>query len=171
MAEETIFAFEQAQNRSEIAAYLRALSDQLDGDGDVTFTADDQTVTVTVPVQPTFEVEVEREQPEDEGDATESSIELEIEWDENNDELSSMEPADTDDIEDQRLRAADTDTIESYARFQVYKDRAGEWRWRLVHRNGNIIATSGEGYTSRQNAEKGMRSVMKNAPGADIVRE
>ncbi|PSP99579.1 hypothetical protein BRC94_06975 [Halobacteriales archaeon QS_5_70_17] len=57
------------------------------------------------------------------------------------------------------------------ARFEVFRDRAGEWRWRLVHCNGNIIATSGEGYTTRRNAEKGIRSVVANAPGADVDDE
>lgn len=57
---------------------------------------------------------------------------------------------------------------ESQATFEVYQDRADEWRWRLVHRNGNIIADSGEGYSSRQNAEKGVESVKRNAPDADV---
>ena len=59
----------------------------------------------------------------------------------------------------------------SLARFQLFQDRAGEWRWRLVHRNGNIIATSGEGYTRRHNAEKGLRSVVANAPEAEVELE
>ena len=59
----------------------------------------------------------------------------------------------------------------SLARFQLFQDRAGEWRWRLVHRNGNIIATSGEGYTRRHNAEKGLRSVVANAPDAEVELE
>ena len=33
--------------------------------------------------------------------------------------------------------------------FRVYKDAAGEWRWRLVSGNGRIIAVSGEGYRHR----------------------
>jgi uncharacterized protein YegP (UPF0339 family) len=65
----------------------------------------------------------------------------------------------------------DADTLASLARFEVFEDRGGEWRWRLGHRNGNIIATSDEGYTTRQNAEKGMRSVMRNPPAASVQRE
>jgi uncharacterized protein YegP (UPF0339 family) len=65
--------------------------------------------------------------------------------------------------------ARDADVVESRGRFHLYRDRANEWRWRLVHYNGNIIATNGEGYSSRQNAEKGMRSVMKNAPRAETI--
>ena len=60
---------------------------------------------------------------------------------------------------------------ESSATFEVYEDAAERWRWRLVHRNGNIVATGGQGYKSRANAEKGMRSVMRNARDARVVVE
>lgn len=56
----------------------------------------------------------------------------------------------------------------SKATFEIYEDRAGKWRWRLVHNNGNIIADSGEGYASRQKCEQGLGSVKHNAPGATI---
>jgi uncharacterized protein YegP (UPF0339 family) len=58
---------------------------------------------------------------------------------------------------------------DSQATFEVYKDRASEWRWRLVHQNRNIIATSGEGYSSDRTARRGFRSVKRNAPGADVI--
>ncbi|QLH80172.1 HVO_2922 family protein [Halosimplex pelagicum] len=61
--------------------------------------------------------------------------------------------------------------VVSQARFELFRDRADEWRWRLVHRNGNVIASSGEGYTRKHNAEKGMRSVMANASGAEVVED
>ncbi|MCO8244513.1 HVO_2922 family protein [Haladaptatus sp. AB643] len=54
------------------------------------------------------------------------------------------------------------------ATFQVYKDHAGEWRWRLVHRNGNIIADGGEGYSSKRAAKNGIKSVKRNAIGAPM---
>jgi amphi-Trp domain-containing protein len=62
-------------------------------------------------------------------------------------------------------------SAESLSRFELFVDRAGEWRWRLRHRNGNVIATSGEGYTRKHNAKKGARSVMRNAAGAAMVEE
>lgn len=31
----------------------------------------------------------------------------------------------------------------------LFKDRKREWRWRIVSRNGRIVATSGEGYKQR----------------------
>lgn len=52
------------------------------------------------------------------------------------------------------------------ATFELYQDRAGEFRWRLRHQNGNIIADSSEGYSSKANAENGIESVKENAPSA-----
>lgn len=52
--------------------------------------------------------------------------------------------------------------------FEVYLDNADEWRWRLVASNGNIIADSGEGYQSKQGAQRGIESVKKTAPRAEV---
>jgi uncharacterized protein YegP (UPF0339 family) len=60
---------------------------------------------------------------------------------------------------------------ESLARFEVFRDRADEWRWRLRHRNGNVIAAGGEGYTRKHNARKNLRSVIRNAPDAEITED
>jgi uncharacterized protein YegP (UPF0339 family) len=42
-------------------------------------------------------------------------------------------------------------------KLEVYRSltlvRSQRWRWRLIANNGNIIATSGEGYTDRDHAE------------------
>jgi uncharacterized protein YegP (UPF0339 family) len=59
----------------------------------------------------------------------------------------------------------------SDATFELYEDSAGEYRWRLVHDNGNIIADSGEGYASKQKARQGIDSVKDNAPDAAVVEE
>jgi amphi-Trp domain-containing protein len=63
-----------------------------------------------------------------------------------------------------------SEVARSRARFELYRDRADKWRWRLVHHNGNIIADGGGGYTRKANARKGLESVKRNAPGA-LVRE
>lgn len=52
--------------------------------------------------------------------------------------------------------------------FEVYQDRGGEWRWRLVVPNGNIIADSGEGYSSKQGAKRGIESVQRSVPNASV---
>jgi len=57
----------------------------------------------------------------------------------------------------------------SKATFEVYRDDDEQYRWRLVHDNGNIIADGGEGYASAQKCRQGLQSVKDNAPGADVV--
>jgi uncharacterized protein YegP (UPF0339 family) len=54
------------------------------------------------------------------------------------------------------------------AKFEIYKDKSGEFRWRLVHTNGQIIANSGEGYKAKANATNGINSVKENAPSATV---
>lgn len=56
----------------------------------------------------------------------------------------------------------------STATFEVFQDRASEWRWRLVAANGNIIADSGEGYTSKQGVKRGIDSVKRSVEEAEI---
>ncbi|WP_336328388.1 HVO_2922 family protein [Halovenus sp. HT40] len=55
------------------------------------------------------------------------------------------------------------------AAFEIYEDAAEKWRWRLRHRNGRILADSGQGYASRSGAEDGINSVKRNAPNADVT--
>lgn len=59
--------------------------------------------------------------------------------------------------------------VDSKGTFELFRDRGDDWRWRLRHSNGNIIASSGEGYSSKQKAKQGMESVRKNVPGAPVV--
>ena len=56
-------------------------------------------------------------------------------------------------------------------KFEVYTDKAGEYRWRLKATNGRQIASSGEGYTERRACLAGIASVQKNAPDAEILNE
>lgn len=53
-------------------------------------------------------------------------------------------------------------------KFEVWVDKAGEYRFNLKAANGEIIATS-EGYKSRDSCMNGIQSVKKNAPKAKIV--
>ena len=70
-------------------------------------------------------------------------------------------------IERVRGYAPDANVLEiGNAAFEIYDDAGGEWRWRLRHRNGNIVADSGEGYASRSNAVEAVTTVKTNAPGA-----
>lgn len=51
-------------------------------------------------------------------------------------------------------------------RFDVYPDKAGGWRWRLVARNGRIIADSGEAYTRECDAWRAIERLLAIAPKA-----
>jgi uncharacterized protein YegP (UPF0339 family) len=52
--------------------------------------------------------------------------------------------------------------------FEIYKDSAGEYRWRLQDTNNKIIADSGEGYTSKQGCQNGIENVRDCAPNATV---
>ncbi len=69
--------------------------------------------------------------------------------------------------------AIEDQTVEGFAteknpKFEVYADKAGEFRFRLKAGNGQIIATS-EGYKSKSGCMNGIESVKKNAPEAEVV--
>ena len=55
-------------------------------------------------------------------------------------------------------------------KFEVYKDKAGEFRFRLKAANGQIVA-SGEGYKTIKSCLNGIESIKKNAPEAAVVEE
>lgn len=55
-------------------------------------------------------------------------------------------------------------------RFELYQDKAGQFRFRLKARNGKVIAVS-EGYSAKASCERGIDSVKKNAADAQIVEE
>lgn len=54
---------------------------------------------------------------------------------------------------------------EANPKFEVYKDKKGEFRFRLIAKNGKAIAAS-EGYTTMKACKNGIDSVRKNAKGA-----
>jgi uncharacterized protein YegP (UPF0339 family) len=56
------------------------------------------------------------------------------------------------------------------AKFEIYEDQAGEWRWRLRARNGEIVGTSGEGYKQLASARRAVQLVKQSA-GDAIVEE
>jgi uncharacterized protein YegP (UPF0339 family) len=51
--------------------------------------------------------------------------------------------------------------------FEIYKDKRGEWRWRLRASNGQLVAISEEGFASKQNVIRTLESVRKNAAEAE----
>ena len=70
-------------------------------------------------------------------------------------------------VENQTVEGYETLT---HPKFEMYQDKAGEFRFRLKARNGQIIAVS-EGYTAKAGCLNGIESVKKNAGDAEIVTE
>ena len=144
MSDDPIHQSRRSRSRRGIASYLSRIARALRR-GEPVPADEDQTVTVDPAAESELEIAIDRD-----GDT--ATLELEMEWE-----------ADEDDIV--------TGANASKATFELYEDSAAEWRWRLVHDNGNIIADGGEGYTEKHNAEGGIESVTKNAPGAPVVDE
>ncbi len=59
---------------------------------------------------------------------------------------------------------------EKNPKFEIYKDKAGEFRFRLKATNGEPILAS-EGYTALASCKNGIESVRKNAPEASVEKE
>ncbi len=55
------------------------------------------------------------------------------------------------------------------AKFEIYPDKGGHYRWRLVSANGQTTASSGEGFSSHESAKRAAEHVKEHAATADIV--
>lgn len=53
-------------------------------------------------------------------------------------------------------------------KFEIWKDKAGEFRFRLVATNGNVLASS-EGYTTKANAQGAIARIQSDAANAAVV--
>jgi len=53
-------------------------------------------------------------------------------------------------------------------KFEIFKDKKDEFRFRMVAPNGQIIANS-EGYTQKQSCLDTIDSIQRNAADAEIV--
>ena len=66
-------------------------------------------------------------------------------------------------------------TVEGYAeqkhpKFEIYQDKAGEYRFRLKAKNGEIIVT-GEGYKAKSSCLNGIDSIGRHAVDAVVEEE
>jgi amphi-Trp domain-containing protein len=168
-------------SRAEIAAALSGVADGVLA-GRIRLGEGDEAVAVDTPEELTLEVELETIDGEVE-------LELELAWPTpegdgpvvlsiEEDGTEGAEPLEAGDGDEETAAGSApptpvgaADGSDSLARFEVFQDRGDEWRWRLRHRNGNVIAASGEGYTRKHNAWKGPRSVVRNAPAAEVTED
>ena len=56
----------------------------------------------------------------------------------------------------------------SHPKFELYRDKGGEFRFRMKAANGQNIGKS-EGYKAKASAKKGIASIAKNAPDAPVI--
>ena len=71
-------------------------------------------------------------------------------------------------VEDQTLK---NPTAKTCPKFEIYFDKAGLYRYRLIASIGESIAMSEEGYKSKSGVMNGIKSVSINAVNAEIVDE
>ena len=71
-------------------------------------------------------------------------------------------------IEDQTLKKFEKLTC---PKFEIYLDKAGLYRYRLIASNGESIAMSEDGYKSKSGVLGGIKSVATNAASSEIVDE
>ena len=69
-------------------------------------------------------------------------------------------------VEDQTVEGFET---LKHPKFELYLDKAGEYRFRLKAKNGEIIAT-GEGYKAKAGCLNGIDSIKRNAPESPVVK-
>jgi uncharacterized protein len=54
-------------------------------------------------------------------------------------------------------------------KFELYKDKMRQYRWRLVAANGETIADCAEGYKTKAKCKAGLVSVKVEAAAAEVV--
>lgn len=54
------------------------------------------------------------------------------------------------------------------AKFELYEDKGGDWRWR-AHRGNNVVAVPGEAFASKSNAQRSADNVQQNAGSAEVT--
>jgi len=54
---------------------------------------------------------------------------------------------------------------------EIYEDAAGEWRWRMKAANGRIIATGGEGFSSKYACTDSFSKVREACQDTVLIKE
>ncbi len=69
-------------------------------------------------------------------------------------------------VEDQTVENFE---VQKHPKFELYLDKAGEYRFRLKAKNGEIVAT-GESYKAKAGCLNGIDSIKRNAPDSPVVK-
>ncbi len=54
-------------------------------------------------------------------------------------------------------------------KFEIYKDKKGHFRWKLLSKNGESVAEGGEGYSEKRGAMNAVKKLKDWATGAEVV--
>ncbi len=54
-------------------------------------------------------------------------------------------------------------------KFEIYKDKKGHFRWKLLSRNGESVAEGGEGYAEKRGAMNAVKKLSEWATGAEVM--
>ena len=54
-------------------------------------------------------------------------------------------------------------------RFEIYEDRSGEYRWRLLAGNGEKMGVSEEGFTTKRSCQRSVERIKEEAADAATV--
>ena len=69
-------------------------------------------------------------------------------------------------VEDQTVEGFEA---QKHPKFEVYQDKAGEYRFRLKAKNGEIVAT-GESYKAKAGCLNGIDSIKRNVEDSPVVK-
>ncbi|HEY3336685.1 MAG TPA: 50S ribosomal protein L21 [Candidatus Limnocylindrales bacterium] len=67
--------------------------------------------------------------------------------------------------------AEDGSEVKGGKGFEIYEDTSGSWRWRLRAGNGELVAISEQGFSSKSGVVKGLDVVRRNAAAAEGYTE
>ena len=56
-------------------------------------------------------------------------------------------------------------------KFEVYEDAANQFRWRLKAANGEILATSGQGYKAKESCKRGVALIKSEVDSDKLIFE
>ncbi len=69
------------------------------------------------------------------------------------------------------LTLKNPENTDKFPRWEIYQDKKGEFRLRLIASNGNLVATTNDGYMQASGAKKGIESIAKASIGCGIKRD
>ncbi len=58
---------------------------------------------------------------------------------------------------------------QTMARFRYFQGQNGQWYWRLVDGNNQVVAIGGEGYTTEYSVQRAIANVIATVPQAARV--